>query len=79
MKTYKSTIICLLTALLLVGCGEQPPEANDANCAPEMKLKILSSLMNEANRNTFIDDCQSHVMADQLTSGSFKKSPPGDY
>lgn len=81
MKMYKTTAttICLCTTLLLCGCSERPPEANDANCAPEMKQKILSSLLSEANRNTFIDECQSHVMADKLTSGTFTKSPPGNF
>lgn len=78
MKIYNITIICFGIALLLVGCGEQPM-ANAANCTPEMKEKILSDLMFEASRNTFIDDCRSFDKAKQLRSGTFKKSAPGDY
>jgi|GEM_PF-2432061 len=54
-------------------------DANAENCAPDMKAAILSNLRDEADRNVFNAHCQSFDQRKLLTSGTFKKSPPGDY
>lgn len=56
-----------------------PPEANAENCSPDMKSAILNDLGDEASRDTFIADCRSFDQRKRLTSGTFMKSPPGDY
>nr|WP_314480285.1 entry exclusion lipoprotein TrbK [uncultured Pseudomonas sp.] len=78
--TLTKWIAALGLAACLAGCKEETiPEPTADNCTPQMQKKILADLSKEANRNTFIANCNSFQQAHQHTEWTFKKSPRDDF
>lgn len=54
---YIVFVIALSTALN--SCGGRPPEVNSTNCSGVGMQAVLPTFDNEAERQAFIDKCQS--------------------
>ena len=63
-----------VTAVLLVGCSDTPPEANEATCTGDTYQQALSEIRSEVKRKAFIAECESFHKARQMREWEFKPS-----
>ncbi|SFW23331.1 entry exclusion lipoprotein TrbK [Nitrosovibrio sp. Nv17] len=59
MKARHAAVIISLSAILTSCGGDGPPEVNSTNCSGAGMQAILPNFTSEAERQAFIDKCQS--------------------
>lgn len=57
--TPKNTVSVIALTAILIGCGGGAPEVNSTNCSGAGMQSVLAEFDNEAERQAFIDKCQS--------------------
>lgn len=68
-----------VTAVLLAGCEETPPEPNKATCTGDAYQQALSEISSEAKSQAFAAECESFHKAQQMGEWEFKPSSPDRY
>ena len=57
--TSKNIVFTIALSVALVGCGSSVPEVNSTNCSGVGMQAVLPTFDTEAERQAFIDKCQS--------------------
>lgn len=57
--SFKYTVFIIALGAALVSCGGGAPEVNSTNCSGAGMQSVLTSFESEAERQAFIDKCQS--------------------
>ena len=57
--SFKYTVFAIALSVALVGCGNSVPEVNSTNCSGVGMQAVLPTFDTEAERQAFIDKCQS--------------------
>ena len=57
--TSKNIVFIIALSAALVGCGSEAPEVNSTNCSGIGMQAVLPTFETEAERQAFIDKCQS--------------------
>lgn len=57
----KYTVVVIALSTALIGCDGGPPEVNSTNCSGVGMQAVLPTFDNEAERQAFIDKCQSLI------------------
>ena len=57
--SFKYTVFTIALSVALVGCGSEAPEVNSTNCSGIGMQAVLPTFDTEAERQAFIDKCQS--------------------
>lgn len=59
--SFKYIVFIIAVSATLTGCGGGVPEVNSTNCSGAGMQSALTAFDNEAERQAFIDKCQSFV------------------
>jgi entry exclusion lipoprotein TrbK len=57
--SFKYTVFTIALSAALVGCGSEVPKVNATNCSGIGMQAVLPTFDTEAERQAFIDECQS--------------------
>ena len=57
--SFKYILFIVTLSATLVGCGGGAPEANSTNCSGTGMQSVLTTFESEAERQAFVDKCQS--------------------
>lgn len=57
--SFKYTVFTIALSAVLVGCGSEAPKINSTNCSGIGMQAVLPTFDTEAERQAFIDECQS--------------------
>jgi entry exclusion lipoprotein TrbK len=59
LMSSKYIVFIIALSAALTGCGDGPPEVNATNCSGTGMQAALPTFKTEAERQAFIDKCQS--------------------